>query len=100
MHVYYIFASIHKQILFGNDLGEMSDYDDTNKLRTKKLSKSIAGTREGGFLAVPLKYEPQLLSMLDIVPFSSSTRVRVSEVGMKMDGPPVRRKFNVPVSGW
>jgi hypothetical protein len=57
------------------------------------------GAGAGAFITVPLRLEPQLLRLLDVQPFSSSATVSLAP-SISVDGPPVKRKYNLGITGY
>lgn len=83
------------EVLFGNVVvGE-----DTNS-RDKAVSSRISSSHDKyhrqcqQFVAIPLRFEPRVLRLLDVIPFSTKPKVLLNKEGMQLTGAPVRKRLD------
>jgi len=68
------------EVLFGNVI--------TDKISRERVISS------GQFVAIPLRLEPSMLRLLDVIPFSTKPKVLLSKERMQLSGTPVRKRLD------
>jgi hypothetical protein len=76
------------EVLFGNVVGEDSTSRDTAASLMSPSPKSQQ------YIAIPLRFEPSVLRLLDVIPFSTKPKVLLSKEGMQLTGVPVRKRLD------
>ena len=79
------------EVLFGNVVGEDSTSRDT---AASLMSPNPKSQQCQQFVAIPLRFEPSVLRLLDVIPFSTKPKVLLSKEGMQLTGVPVRKRLD------
>lgn len=75
------------EVLFGNVVEEEREAASAAGISTRKH-------RCQQFVAIPLRFEPSVLRLLDVIPFSTKPKVLLSKEGMQLTGVPVRKRLD------
>lgn len=79
------------EVLFGNVVGEDTTSRDT---AASLMSPSPKYRQCQQFVAIPLRFEPSVLRLLDVIPFSTKPKILLSKEGMQLTGVPVRKRLD------
>jgi hypothetical protein len=82
------------EVLFGNVVGEETNSRETASSVSASAGISTRKHRCQQFVAIPLRFEPSVLRLLDVIPFSTKPKVLLSKEGMQLTGDPVSKRLD------